>query len=299
MPDLRQQLEGSLGGCACLVGVGNVDLGDDGFGVRLAECVEEGLGRRETRACRLEARTTPAEGRLEPCTTPAEGRLEACTTSTDVVLAGVTPEAHLTALSDGRYDTVIFLDAVEFGGDPGAAVWLEADQMVVRCPQISTHKLSLGLLARLIEDGSRTRVRLLGVQPASLRVGTGLSAPVQTTLELLAGWILDVARGSGPTAGGLGRDGGYRREPSARFTSNFELRTSNFQHSTFNVQRPPSNFELRTSNFELRPSPLGLRPSPFGLRPSPFGLRHSPLGLRHSPLGLRPSPFGLPSAPPC
>ncbi|MCZ7639438.1 MAG: hydrogenase maturation protease [Verrucomicrobia bacterium] len=168
MPDLRQQLEGSLGGRACLVGVGNVDLGDDGFGVRLAERVEAGLGRREPRGCRLEARTTTTspERRLEArMTTTSPGRLEARTTCPDVVVAGVTPEAHLAALRGGQYDTVIFLDAVEFGGDPGAAVWLEAEQMAVRCPQISTHKLSLGLLARLIEDGRWTRVRLLGSSP--------------------------------------------------------------------------------------------------------------------------------------
>ena len=233
MPDLRQQLEASLGGCACLVGVGNVDLGDDGFGVRLGERVEEGLGRREPRGCRREARTT----------------------SPDVLVAGVTPEAHLTALSDGRYDTVIFLDAVEFGGDPGAAVWLEAEQMAVRCPQISTHKLSLGLLARLIEDGGRTRVRLLGVQPASLRAGAGLSAAVETTLELLAGWIFEFARDRGPVAVGRGREDGYRHEPLAQFTSDFGLRTFNVQRSTSNAQRPTSPFELRHSPFGLPIAP--------------------------------------------
>ena len=296
MPDLRQQLEASLGGCACLVGVGNVDLGDDGFGVRLGERVEEELGRREPPGCRLEARTTSGEcrlearttfgeGRVEARTTSGEGRLEARTTFPDVLVAGVTPEAHLTALSDGRYDTVIFLDAVEFGGDPGAAVWLEAEQMAVRCPQISTHKLSLGLLARLIEDGGRTRVRLLGVQPASLRAGAGLSAPVETTLALLAGWILEFVRDGGPVAVGRGREDGHRPGPQAPATSNVGLRTSNSQRSTFNVQRSTSPFGLRYSNF--------------GLRPSPFALPASHFELRHSNFGLRPSPFALPSPPPC
>ena len=37
MKDLRQQLAELLQGRVCLMGLGNVDCGDDGFGVRLAE----------------------------------------------------------------------------------------------------------------------------------------------------------------------------------------------------------------------------------------------------------------------
>ena len=40
MPGLRQQIQSSLGGRVCFMGLGNVQDGDDGFGVRLAEELE-------------------------------------------------------------------------------------------------------------------------------------------------------------------------------------------------------------------------------------------------------------------
>ncbi len=42
MPDFREQLQQLLQGRVCLMGLGNVDYGDDGFGVRLAQALAEG-----------------------------------------------------------------------------------------------------------------------------------------------------------------------------------------------------------------------------------------------------------------
>jgi Ni,Fe-hydrogenase maturation factor len=74
---------------------------------------------------------------------------------------------------------------VEFGGIPGSAVLLDSDHMTARFPQASTHKLSLGLLAKLAEANGTTKAWLLGVQPDSLRPGAGLTPAVRGTLELL------------------------------------------------------------------------------------------------------------------
>ncbi len=148
MQNLRDELWGTLRGRVCLVGLGNPDLSDDGFGLRLAEA--------------LRAMGYP-----------------------DVVEAGTTPERWVSRLSDGRYDTVLFLDAVEMGAEPGAVALLAADELSARFPQISTHKLSLSLLASVIEASGRTKVCLLGAQPASLRPGGGLTPPMRQTLEAL------------------------------------------------------------------------------------------------------------------
>jgi hydrogenase maturation protease len=79
----------------------------------------------------------------------------------------------------------VFLDAVDYGGAPGSAVLLGAAEIAQRFPQVSTHRISLGTLARVIESRGRTKVWLLGVQPESLRPGTTLTRTVQRTREML------------------------------------------------------------------------------------------------------------------
>ncbi|MCX6905586.1 MAG: hypothetical protein NTW03_19330, partial [Verrucomicrobia bacterium] len=76
--------------------------------------------------------------------------------------------------------------------------FLNSAEMAARLPQVSTHKLSLGLLARLIEAGGRTRAWLLGVQPGSLAQGTGLTTAVQSSLALLADLLAETSREEAP-----------------------------------------------------------------------------------------------------
>jgi hydrogenase maturation protease len=148
MPDLREQLEHCFRGRVCLMGIGNVDHGDDGLGVRLAEqLAAEGLA--------------------------------------DVVVAGAAPERFIGRIADAGHDHVIFLDALEFGAAPGSVVFLDSKEMTATFPQVSTHKISLGLLARWIEEQGTTKAWLLGVQPESLKPAATLTASVRRTLTAL------------------------------------------------------------------------------------------------------------------
>jgi hydrogenase maturation protease len=88
-------------------------------------------------------------------------------------------------LAGGDFDTVVFLDAADMRAAPGDAALLESAQIVARYPQVSTHALSLGTLARLIEATGRTRVFLLGVQPQVIGESPELSTAVRTTAEIL------------------------------------------------------------------------------------------------------------------
>ena len=156
--DLREQLRDCLQGRVCLMGFGNVDYGDDGFGVRLAE--------------ELLAAGVP-----------------------DVTIAGTVPDRYVGQIADQGFDRLVFLDAVEFGGAPGSVVFLNAEEMAARFPQISTHKISLSVLASWAESGGTTKAWLLGVQPESIRSGQQLSAVTQKTLDVLKELLLETSFG--------------------------------------------------------------------------------------------------------
>jgi hydrogenase maturation protease len=137
------------------MGIGDGQWGDDGLGVQLAQALKDA-------GC------------------------------ANVVLAGSTPESWIDWVRKGDFANVLLLDAVDFPGAPGSVVFLESAQLQTRYPQVSTHKLALGTLARLIEDESTTRVWCLGVKPASLAADAGLSEPVKETLELLRQLLIEV-----------------------------------------------------------------------------------------------------------
>ena len=157
--DLKEELRDAMAGRTAFVGIGNTDLGDDALGVRLAE------------------------------------KLQRAGVSTAVV-AGTVPENIAGVLARGGYDNVVFLDAVDFGAEAGSVVLMDATEIQSRFPQVSTHKISLGMTARVIQSESQARVWLLGVQPASLRTGSEMSEPVKQTLKLLAGLMNEILLGT-------------------------------------------------------------------------------------------------------
>jgi hydrogenase maturation protease len=154
MEGLGQRLQRTLQGRICIMGVGNVDYGDDGFGVYLAE--------------ELIAAGVP-----------------------DVLIAGTSPERYLERIAGQDFDHLLVIDATNFGSEPGTVVFLNAAEIETAFPQISTHKISLGVMARIVE-GSGARVWLLGVQPESLQPGQDLSPTMQASVEIIHGLLRDV-----------------------------------------------------------------------------------------------------------
>lgn len=155
MKDLREHIMNSLHGRVCWVGLGNIDLSDDAFGVRLAE-------------------------RLADAGLP------------NVVLAGKSPDRYMSQITGGGYAHVVFLDTAEFGGASGSTIFVNAKEMVARFPQVSTHKISVGLLAKWVEASGRTKAWLLGVQPRSIAQGKELTPAVETTLNALCELLVDL-----------------------------------------------------------------------------------------------------------
>jgi hydrogenase maturation protease len=184
MLELRTQLQQCFQGRVCLMGLGNVDGGDDGFGVRLAEALTGLAPETSDAPSEREGFSLCSSPRPSP---PEEESEEHRARELDfrVLVAGTTPERFIGRVTEAGFDHLIFLDAVEFSGAPGAVAFLNAEEMTSRFPQVSTHKLSLGLLAKWVESGGKTKVWLLGAQPESLRPGAALSPSAQGALELL------------------------------------------------------------------------------------------------------------------
>jgi hydrogenase maturation protease len=139
-----------------VAGIGNIFLGDDGFGVEVAN--------------RLAALPWP------------EGVIVA-----DFGIRGV----HLAYELLDSYDALVLIDAVPMGDVPGTIAVVEPDLESLAgagddaAPAIDAHSMNpgvvLGMLAGL--GGHVGRIVIVGCQPAVLEEGIGLSAPVAAAVE--------------------------------------------------------------------------------------------------------------------
>jgi hydrogenase maturation protease len=188
MADLAEQLRQCLQGRVCLLALGNKDYADDGLGVVLGEelllsetwtppFVDSAPDRRRAQGLDRGGWTEEAMG---------DNQL-VC------VIAGTTPDRFLSQVAQEGLDHLILLDAVDFGGVPGSVILLDAQATVARFPQVSTHKISLGLLAKWAEANGTTHAWLLGVQPGSLQQGGPLTASVRLTLDILQGFLAETS----------------------------------------------------------------------------------------------------------
>lgn len=135
-----------------LLGLGNPLLGDDGVGLRLLEALRSDV---------------PAWG----------GRVEA-------VDGGTQGMALLGYLERRR--AVVLLDAVALGAPPGTVHVLEGDTLLAACTPggQSAHEMGAGELLRAAAmiGSLPERIALVGVEPANVATGVGLSATVEAAL---------------------------------------------------------------------------------------------------------------------
>jgi hydrogenase maturation protease len=132
-----------------VAGIGNIFLGDDGFGVEVVKHVD-------------------------PNSLP-EG-----TTVADFGIRGV----HLAfELLDG-YDSLVLVDAMPLGEPPGTVVIFEPDIESIDPTSADAHSMNpavvLGLLAGM--GGELPRVVVVGCQPLTIAEGIGLSEPVSAAV---------------------------------------------------------------------------------------------------------------------
>lgn len=147
-----EDLERTLRGKVCVLGVGNRLRGDDGAGSWLA-------------------------GRIA-------GKIAAA-----VFDGGVAPENHLEKIAKARPDTILLVDAVEFGGRPGEVRLLRPAD--VAGGGLSTHALSLRMACEYLTRRTSADIFLAAIQPGSVRLAESMSEDVADAVEALADRLLE------------------------------------------------------------------------------------------------------------
>jgi hydrogenase maturation protease len=153
-----------------IAGVGNIFLGDDGFGVEVAQ--------------RLAGRALPAGVHVA-----------------DFGIRGV----HLAyELVDKGYESTILVDATSRGGEPGTVYLIEPEldesDETAGTDMADAHEMDpravLGLVRTL--GGTPGKILVVGCEPASIEEEMGLSEPVAAAVEEAITLILDlVGRSAG------------------------------------------------------------------------------------------------------
>jgi len=153
----EDQVTDFIDGRVCLLGIGNRYWRDDGVGSYVAES------------------------------------LESCT-EFDVVDAGFIPENYLETVAGKHPDTILMIDATDFGGTPGQVRLLYPDK--VAYSGVSTHAGSLRMLAEYLQARTQARIGLLAIQPADTSEGEGLSLLVSKTFKDLLEILPTICRKS-------------------------------------------------------------------------------------------------------
>ena len=145
--DFTDGLKQNLKGKVCVIGIGNRLKGDDAAGPELID--------RITGRSRFHCLDT-----------------------------GVAPENYLEKIVLIKPDTVLLVDAMDFGGEAGACRLFAADQIMGG--GWSSHALSLRLTCDYLQQRISARIFILGIQPAQVNMNRPLSAAVSAAVEKLA-----------------------------------------------------------------------------------------------------------------
>ena len=150
---MKDELASKLLGTVTIVGVGDTRQGDDGAGPMVAGLLAEaGVPR--------------------------------------VIDAGVSPELETWRIRELAAETVLFVDAVDFGKSPGDAAVLEPADL--RASGFDTHRAPLRLTMEYLQTELKCRCYLLAIQPKHVRLGSPMCEEVSETAARIAGMLSQI-----------------------------------------------------------------------------------------------------------
>lgn len=154
MKSIEKRLKERLEGKIVIVGMGNPLKGDDGFG----PCLIRRL----------------------------KGKAKA-----HLIDGGSAPENYVGKIASLQPDTILVIDACDLGWAPGKMKLLEIEQM--KHTGYSTHNTSPGVFMNYLKETTGADVFMLAVQPKEVRLGDGVSSPVERAMERIGEWLSENA----------------------------------------------------------------------------------------------------------
>ncbi|MBA7619579.1 Hydrogenase 3 maturation protease [subsurface metagenome] len=148
---LLLKLKKRLRGKVVIVGIGNTLRGDDGAGPELI-------------------------GRLK------NAEFSTLNPKLSLIDVGEVPENYLGKIAEHNPDTIMLVDAVDFGSPPGSIRIIEQDAL--KEDGFSTHNASINLTIKYLRAKTESSVFILGIQPTrNLKMGSRLSEPVKQAVR--------------------------------------------------------------------------------------------------------------------
>lgn len=147
--NIKADIKNRLKGIVTIIGVGNIMRGDDGCGPKLIE----NLKKKNPKA------------NLFDC--------------------GTVPENYIFPILTTSCDTVILVDAADFGMKAGSIKVFSLDE--VSGSGLSTHNFSLRLFTDLLMTGKdNLNIFVVSIQPKTIGLGESLSEEVKSGIDTLA-----------------------------------------------------------------------------------------------------------------
>ena len=150
---MQTNLKDILKGKVIIIGIGNIIRGDDGFGPLLIEKIKS------------RAEVMCLDG-------------------------GTAPENYLGKIVKENPDTVLIIDAVHLGKNPGEYEILKGED-IAKCG-FTTHDISPVMFIEYLTKETGANIYMLGVQPRGIELGSEMSQELKIILDEVSGKILEV-----------------------------------------------------------------------------------------------------------
>ncbi|MBU2473589.1 MAG: hydrogenase 3 maturation endopeptidase HyCI [Candidatus Omnitrophica bacterium] len=144
---MQNQFKDIFKGKVIIAGVGNILRADDAFGPRLIEAIEK----RVNAVC---------------------------------FDLGTAPENYIGKIAKQGPDTVLIVDAVDLGKNPGSFQLLRGKDIINS--GFTTHDLSPRMFIDFLKSQTKAEIYLLGVQPQTTAFGEEMSEKMTEALEKIA-----------------------------------------------------------------------------------------------------------------